>query len=122
MRKKIMKTKIRLNKYILTGAIVIATITSCKKDYLDVNENPNFPEEATIEVLLPSAELALTHGTANPLGIYTSMYAQYWTQTPAASQYKTLEQYNPSADDFDRVWLLFYTNALVNLKLIVDKG
>jgi hypothetical protein len=112
----------KVNKIILSLVLILVSASSCRKEYLDVNTNPNFPADASIESLLPSAEAAIAHAVANPLGIYSAFYAQYWTQNPASSQYKTLEQYNPSADDFDRPWGIMYFNALTDLKTIIQKA
>ncbi len=115
------KNKILIN-CILTGAVVLASATSCKKSYLDINQNPNFPSDVTIVELLPSAEAAIAHAVGNNLQIYGGIWGQYWTQSPSSSQYKTIEQYSPSASDFDRPWKALYADALQDLKNIIAKA
>ena len=54
-------------KYLYIGvlsAILSGTFTSCE-DYLDVNKNPNYPDESqvTVTTLLPSAFTGSAHST-----------------------------------------------------------
>ena len=107
---------------ILTVGLVLGTATSCKKSYLDINENPNDPSDVSIVELLPSAEAAITHVVGNHFQIFGGLWGQYWTQSPASSQYKTIEQYLPGANDFDRPWLILYSDALEDLKNIIVKA
>ena len=53
-----------------------ASLTSCK-DYLDVNDNPNYPVSTTMSALLPSA----CASTIAQLGLYgTSQPPEWWRQ------------------------------------------
>jgi len=117
-----MKKKQVIKGLLLSGVIVLATFTSCKKDFLDVNDNPNAPVDVSVKELLPSAELAVAHAVGNELQIYGGIWGQFWTQNPASSQYKTFENYSPSSDDFDFLWSILYSDALKDLKTIIDKG
>jgi hypothetical protein len=54
----------------------------------------------------------------NNLQIFGSIYAQYWTQNPTSSQYKTVEQYQSSPSTFDRMWGIMYNDALQDIKLL----
>jgi hypothetical protein len=89
---------------------------------LDINKNPNAPTDVSVTELLPSAELAVAHGMGNHLQIYGGLWGQFWTQNPSSSQYKTFENYSPSSDDFDRLWLNMYSDGLKDLQTIVDKA
>lgn len=112
--------KIRI--YIVTATMASLAFISCKKDYLEINTNPNSPEKVDIKDVLPSAELAIGHVMGNNLQIYGCMWAQYWTQNPYSSQYKTIDQYSPSASDFDQPWRICYSDALQDLNYVVKKG
>jgi hypothetical protein len=107
-------------KNALIAAIVGTTLImapGCKK-FLDVNESPNAPKTATDNLILPSTQAAIGMAVGNNLQIFGGIYAQYWTQNPTSSQYKTIDQYasNPSA--FDRVWGILYNDALQDIKLL----
>lgn len=82
--------------------------TSCKK-YLDVNKNPNVLTNPTVSVLLPSAQIYLASAVGTDAQVNGSMWAQYWTQNPSSSQYRAIEQYQPTSSTYNFPWDEFYT-------------
>lgn len=103
----------------LGGAILLGT--GCKK-YLDVNTNPNVAQDVPVELLLPSAQVYLGSSLGVDLQVNGSFWAQYWTQSPASSQYKIYDQYAPTSSLYDRVWSLLYSSALSDLDQMEKKG
>jgi hypothetical protein len=99
--------------------LLIVSVTGCKK-FLDVNENPNNPDQATPNLLLPTVEAAIGQVVGNSFQVYGNFWAQYWTQNPSSSQYRTLEQYRVTSTAFDRPWITIYRNALQNAQLIIE--
>jgi hypothetical protein len=112
-QKYIFKTK----QLLLAIIIAAAGLSGCKK-FLDVNENPNNPDSAAPNLLLPVSQAAIGQIVGNFFQIYGNIWAQYWTQNPTSSQYTSIDQYNPAATAFDRSWLILYRNALINADLI----
>lgn len=112
----------KITVYILSISFLSTVFVGCKKDFLDINQNPNAPEKVDIKDVLPSAELAIGHVMGNNFQIFGGIWAQYWTQNPFSSQYKTIEQYSPAADDFDSPWKLCYADALQDLNYVIKKG
>lgn len=115
------KNKISIKALVL-GILILGTVSSCKKDYFDINTDPNYPANADVEQLLPSAQGAIAHVLGNNFQIVGGLYSQYWTQSPSASQYKIYEQYSPAASDFDFPWQIMYSDALYDLKTIETKA
>ncbi|RCH55719.1 SusD/RagB family nutrient-binding outer membrane lipoprotein [Mucilaginibacter hurinus] len=103
---------------LLVIIIAAAGLTGCKK-FLDINQNPNNPDSADPNLLLPTTQAAVSQIVGNAFQIYGSFWAQYWTQNPTSSQYRSIDQYNPAATAFDRPWLILYRNALINADLII---
>ncbi len=106
--------------YIKNRCILLLILTSigfagCKK-YLDTNENPNLSSTASPELLLPAAQAGIGHVLGNPLQIYGSFWAQFWTQNPTSSQYRSIDQYASTTTDFDRVWRMLYSDALQDIE------
>lgn len=95
--------------------------TGCKK-YLDINKNPNFPENVTQRELLPAAQISIGQVYGNYLQVVGGIWAQYWTQNPNSSQYRQLEQYQPGPESADRAWLALYAGALPDLQKIIEKS
>ena len=107
----------RNNFFLAFVSISLLTVTGCKK-FLDVNESPNAPKTATEELLLPSSQLAIGLALGTTLNINGSFYAQYWTQSPTSSQYKTIDQYATTPTDFTRVWGTLYNDALQDIEVL----
>ncbi|UYQ93066.1 SusD/RagB family nutrient-binding outer membrane lipoprotein [Chitinophaga horti] len=108
-------------KNILLGlAVTAVALPGCKK-FLDVNDNPNDLKNADISLVLPSAEAAIAHVVGNNFQVYGGIWAQYWTQFWLSSQYKTIDQYQPVASDFDRGWGILYNDALTDLNYIISQ-
>ncbi|OCX51012.1 hypothetical protein BEL04_20040 [Mucilaginibacter sp. PPCGB 2223] len=113
----IRKYKFSLKQALFAGLVVAAGFSGCKK-YLDVNQNPNNPDSADPVLLLPTTQAALSQVVGNSFQIFGNIWAQYWTQSPLSSQYKSIDQYNPTTTAFDNPWLNLYRVALVNADLI----
>ncbi len=102
--------------------LVLGLNTGCRKSFLNINDNPNAPSTVDVSVALPAAEAAIAHAMGNDMQIMGCIWSQYWTQSPAASQYKVLEQYSPPSTNFDNVWRNFYVDGLQNLSFIITKA
>ena len=99
------------NKIILTAAVGLALGASSCRKFLNVNNNPNISQTATVQTLLPAAELYIGTSVGVDLQIYGSIWAQYWTQNPAYTQYVPFEQYAPTQDAFSKSWTNLYAGA-----------
>lgn len=99
-------------------AVLALSVSGCKK-FLDVNDNPNLPEQVDVPLILPSAQGAIAHVLGNHFQIYGSIWSQYWTQSPYSSQYKIVDQYQPASNNFDRPWGILYNDALQDLQIII---
>lgn len=115
------QNKIRYILGAICGLIILGAVTGCSK-FLDVNENPNNPESASPSLLLPTAQVSIGVTVGNSFQIYGSMLSQYWTQSPSASQYKTIDQYAFTNANFNYPWIFLYRDALINLQLIIDNS
>ena len=109
-----------INKKVLfaAGVGLILGTTSCRK-YLSVNSNPNISQTATVQTLLPAAQLCLGTGMGVDLEVNGSIWAQYWTQTPIASQYQAIEQFAAGQDAFSYPWGNLYSAAENSYQLYV---
>ncbi len=109
-------------KFVFTAAVALALgVSSCKK-FNNVNTNPNVSQNATVQTLLPAAELYVGSGVGVDLQIAGSIWSQYWTQTPAGNQYIALEQFNPGQDQAASGWTNLYAGAenLFQLSQLAD--
>ena len=111
------KYRLNLKPALFTVLVAAVGFSGCKK-YLDINSNPNNPDNADPTLLLPTTQAAISQVIGNAFQVFGNIWAQYWTQSPVASQYKSIDQYAPIGTDFDRPWLNLYRVALVNADLI----
>lgn len=110
----------KLKIKIATVALSLAIMGSGCSKFLDVNENPNKPTEADVKLLLPSAVASTGHVLSNQFGINAGLWAQYWTQSPFSSQYKTNDRYLNPGTTSDRPWSIIWRNALQNYENVIQ--
>jgi Starch-binding associating with outer membrane len=96
--------------------------TSCKKDYLDINTDPNNPTKAAINLVLPTAQGYAAYVMGNPFQVIGGFWAQYWTQGPTGSQYNNYDQYTITSANFDRQWRDIYAGSLNDLRYVIEEG
>lgn len=113
-----MKRKYKnLKRALFVGLVAAVGFSGCKK-FLAVNDNPNNPDHGEPTLLLPTTQAAISQVIGNQFQVFGNIWAQYWTQSPVASQYKSMDQYAPLNTDFDRAWNNLYRVALINADLI----
>jgi hypothetical protein len=98
----------------LIGASVVLLASACES-FLDVNENPNNPEDAPVTGLLTNS----TYETARNVyraGSATSNYVQYLASPNQASSSDTMDPI-----DFSSTWFNLY-NVMTDLSVIIDKS
>lgn len=107
---------------LLTALVLMLSMQACKKDFLDVNENPNNPEDVPMNAILPAAQGAVAYTLGNQLHIVGGLWGQYWTQGANASQYNSYEQYAWNNTDSDRPWSQLYAQALKDIDVLRKKA
>lgn len=106
-------------KSIIAGLAIAAVMLPGCKDFLDVNESPNNTTKANPEQILPSIEAAVAHVQNYHFLEYGNFWAQYWTQSPNASQFRSIDAYASGPSDFDRPWAILYANALADTDSLI---
>lgn len=106
-------------KILFLSLVVLST--SCE-DELDINTNPNFPPEITPGLALTSAQTSLATVVGGELTNLGGFWSQYYTQSPSASQYEAMDQYNLNTDYANRFWIETYAGCLNDLQFTIDKS
>jgi hypothetical protein len=98
-----------------------ASLTSCS-DYLDINDNPNYPTTATSSSLLPAAcaSTIAYHGWYGTL--IGHMWLQFTTQGNTTNQYNTLCNYSLSVSSYTGFFTNAYANTLPDLQDVIDES
>jgi hypothetical protein len=110
-----------MNKYVVMIMAVSLVFTGCK-DYLDVNTDPNNPDDASIDLVLPAGMASIgiqVGGSYHNLG---GFWSQYYTQSPDAGQYENFDEYNITSDEFDREWTDLFAGGLNDLQTVRNKA
>ncbi|MBQ5541391.1 MAG: SusD/RagB family nutrient-binding outer membrane lipoprotein [Bacteroidales bacterium] len=101
---------------VLTSGVLL---NSCDK-YLDVNHDPDYPEEVPAEQMMPSFEVGAAYSIMSwdflfPMGIYQ----QYITQKTGASQFRAAESFEE--ENFTVTYTNFYTRQLLEAKVFQQR-
>lgn len=104
---------------ILVLLTAIAFLTGCSKEWLDINKDPNQPDEPYINLLLPGIEYDiadyLSAGYMN-LGYITGVYVHQICSR------ESIDQYGIAPDDAEPYWEAFYSGPLTDLDLLIELG
>ncbi|MFC0512859.1 SusD/RagB family nutrient-binding outer membrane lipoprotein [Mucilaginibacter angelicae] len=101
---------------ILSGAVLLS-VTSCKKELLRINQNPNGSQAAQPDYLLTAATKATADtywGVANNMDA-SLLFVQYWSKI----QYTDPDRYIYASSAFEELWSTGYSKSIVNLNQIV---
>lgn len=104
--------------FLISFALIVA---SCAEE-LDINRDPSSPPNITPELALASAQASLMTVTGGDFMNLGGFWAQYHSQSPSASQYENIDQYNVNSTYADRVWLELYAGCLNDLKYVLDEA
>lgn len=105
--------------YTILLAACLISASSCKK-YLDVNTNPNAPQDVTANLYL--APMLHWMGTSPAYdGRYIGRYTQNWTLTSASSTWD-LQGYDPATDNGAEIWRDVYWSLGQNLVTMMAKA
>ncbi len=112
----------RINTKILTvlSLCLLALFVSCE-DWLDINKDPNNPDEANEELTLAAGISSVAYVYGGRYQVLGALWSQNWTQSPGATQYTGLDSYDISSSTYDnRQFGELYTGALKNFEYIKD--
>lgn len=105
-------------KYIsILSAAILLSVTSCKKDLLKINQNPNGSQTAQSDYLLTAATKATSDtywGVANNMDA-SLLFVQYWSKI----QYTDPDRYIYASSAFEELWSTGYSKSIVNLNQII---
>jgi hypothetical protein len=108
-------TKIQ-NTVLLLVALLL--LVSCE-DWLDINRDPNNPDEANEELTLAAGISSLAYVYGGKYQVLGALWSQHWTQSLGASQYSGLDSYDINSSTFDnRQFGELYSGALMNLEYV----
>lgn len=108
---------------IISSLLFGLTLTSCDS-YLDINENPNSPDESTIttSTLLPAAEMNLAASYGDYLRIVGGYFSEHYAQDFGTSNYLDYSAFTMSATRSSSTYTQLNSRALKSLETIRTKS
>jgi hypothetical protein len=107
----------------LKGLALLLTVvymSSCQKA-LDINVDPNKALTASVELVLPAAQLEMALPIGNQWNYVGSMWAQYWTGGHGVSS-AGLEYYTMQSVDVEGSWTRAYERCLKDFQYLIKSG
>ncbi len=109
-------------KNIITLLVVILLSSSCGKEWLDVNTDPNNPSNATPELVFPAAVLSASGQIGGYYNILGGLWSQFWTQNNGSNQYKNIDAFNILPTTLNTNFTELYAGALNDLRFVKEKA
>jgi len=99
---------------------ILILITGCGKDWLDINEDPNYPTKAPLSQLLTNVEVQLAEGLSMRYGL-SNFAAVYMHQI---SMREDPDQYGINGTSYytNNPWDEIYTDPAQDLELMIKTG
>jgi hypothetical protein len=95
------------------GALILTLLFASCESWLDVNDNPNYPDDTGYEVVLPSGITSVVYVMGGRYQVLGSLWSEHWTQSLGASQYAGIDSYDINSSSFDdNQFGELYTGAL----------
>lgn len=114
----------QMKKYILPSMIIAAvSFTSCN-DYLDINSNPNSPDESSLnnDLIYPGVEMAYAANTGDYLRSCAGYLSQYYAQNFGTSNYIVFSQFEPTQARTSTFYTQYNLRVLSNANIVKGKA
>jgi hypothetical protein len=100
--------------------VLVASVLMVACNLKEANVNPNVPSDASVNTLLPGAQLSLSFAQSSQLGPYVSIYNQHFAGNIDFAS--TVQNYTVAKSYYNDYWSTLYPGTLYNLKLIINKA
>lgn len=107
---------------ILMLSMIMIVVSGCEDNFLDVNEDPNNPSEATLDLVLPAGQMSAAFVLGGQWQILGSLWSQHWTQSVGANQYAVVDNYNINESTYDRQYIELFGGALNDLNFVSQRA
>jgi hypothetical protein len=110
----------KINFKILTGVFAMLLIASSCDDFLDINDNPNSPISADVQLVLPQAIVASAN-IANQFNNYGGHFGGFIANAGGFSGFGNLLSYNLTPGDYNGLWVNTYQDPLKDLQYVISE-
>jgi len=106
----------------LSIILLLVLSSSCSKDWLSVNSDPNSILSAPDSLVFPSGVASVATVIGGQYAIMGGIWCQYFTQNNTANQYKDLDGFNITTTTMDDQWDELYAGALKDFKYVREQA
>jgi len=111
----------KIKNAILATSLASGLLATGCSDWIDVNHNPNYPEQVATEMMLPSIEVTTGYVMMSWDYLFLDgIFCQYLTQAGGYSQFKSCEQFNKQ--EFSSTYRNLFANVLTEAKTIKEQA
>ena len=106
------------------GALTLITVfTGCEKA-LDINTDPNNAaiDKGTPQLVFPAGVASASGRIGGEYAILGGIWAQYWSQSATASQFRSFDSYNVTQSDLNASFDETFSGALNDFNFVVKKS
>lgn len=109
-----------MKKLFLIATIAMGLVTTSCDSYLDINQNPNSPQESdmTPSILMPAAEMSLAASYGDLFRILAGYHAQHFAQEFGTSNYLDYSRFTMSATRSSTGYWQLMARTLKNLETV----
>lgn len=109
-----------MKKIAIISTIVMGMAAVSCDSYLDINQNPNSPQESnmTPSIMMPAAEMNFAATYGNLLRIPGGYFSQHYAQTPGTSNYVDYSAFQMTSIRSSTAYIQLNSRALKNLQTI----
>jgi hypothetical protein len=98
--------------------ILLLSFSSCNSFVEDYEVSPNEPQNVSLPLLLPAAEMQLNITATGNMARVTSIFMQ--SQAGISQQYQLINQYQINESEMDNDWKTAYAGTLMDCKRMID--
>lgn len=109
-----------MKKLAIISTIVLGLATASCDSYLDINQNPNSPQESnmTPSIMMPAAEMNFAAAYGDLLRIPGGYFSQHYAQTPGTSNYVDYSAFQMTTIRSSTAYIQLNSRALKSLQTI----
>ena len=107
----------------IIATVAVLSLSSCK-DYLDINHSPNSPgeEQATMDMALPAAEMALSARYGDVFRILGGYFAEHYAHYFGTGNYVTYSQFQIAENSTSGAYTDLNRAAIGNATFVKNKA
>ena len=112
--------KLTIFTRVAVTVIAVFSLSSCEKNFLDVNDNPNLPKDVPVNIILPTGQASLAYTLGGDIARYNAIFTQ--NVTGVGRQFIGYNSYIFTEEDFNNLWNNMYADNMEDFAKIMEKA